>query len=851
MNKENINIQEVIEKYTGEIFNRDNKICCPFHKEKSPSFSINKHTNKFKCFGCGISGDSIDFLKAFKGIDYIQSCKELNIDLDDYRQNIESDKDIIRKNVSNLIDIFRFVDEDNKTLYYKVKYKKNNDKKSTPYCSVVNNEFIWGRNNLKEVPYNLYSITKSIKENKPVFIVEGEKDANTLINLGYRATSFIGLAKDFDYSIFKGANIYIIGDTGKVGEGKVKEIKDNLFEIVKKLHIVKLKDIEKLGDNKDVTDWLENGNTKKDLEKCIKKSLDLKNKYELQQDYRGIYKTIFKTKGEEIEEKQVMITNFNIISALNTRFIDEEKEGIELKILTSDNEEIIRIGDVSVFDDVKSFKNFLGSMALTFNGKIEDLNSLKDWIYKYLTVDTQKIYTGIQFKDGKLITTNGAITKKDNINNIFCKATTPTILNGNDTLTLEECKILLKHLFSFNNSKHCYAIIGTIIHNLAYEFAKNEGVKLHHLVVIGESGSGKSRTKRHIINPLLGYSSEHEGSSIADITKFALTKSLSEGNYTKIFDEFKPSEMTEHTLKMVGSLLRNSYDGMSVDRGNKDMTVTSYKLCCPVVLCGEENFPNEEKALVERSLTVYLSKGERTAANTKSFEWLKENEILLNKLGNTVLKYILNMDISEYKEIRSLYKKDLNPKEFKDRPLETFINACTGIHLMNEAIKKINPYIGTSDDYIDLISEVIRENVLKDGEESHTIYENMLLKINDMVLSNSYFKDSDTNMLYIFKDKGEFKTYIKVNLILAELSKYIKTYGLKDPLLSKNDFIKQCEKSGYIIKKDKQIKLNGKNQRFAEFNVEKLVQLGCEELVVSEIIDKKSKIEKENILSIV
>ena len=42
--------------------------CCPFHKEKTPSFAVNQSRQFFKCFGCGESGSAIAFLMKYKGL---------------------------------------------------------------------------------------------------------------------------------------------------------------------------------------------------------------------------------------------------------------------------------------------------------------------------------------------------------------------------------------------------------------------------------------------------------------------------------------------------------------------------------------------------------------------------------------------------------------------------------------------------------------------------------------------------------------------------------------------------------------------------------------------------------------
>lgn len=50
---------------------------CPFHPDKDPSFSINPKRNTYHCFGCGVGGDVISFVRQVNGLGFIDAIKDL------------------------------------------------------------------------------------------------------------------------------------------------------------------------------------------------------------------------------------------------------------------------------------------------------------------------------------------------------------------------------------------------------------------------------------------------------------------------------------------------------------------------------------------------------------------------------------------------------------------------------------------------------------------------------------------------------------------------------------------------------------------------------------------------------
>ncbi|MGF1693055.1 DNA primase [Photobacterium kagoshimensis] len=51
--------------------------CCPFHNEKTPSFSVSQEKQFYHCFGCGVHGNVLDFVMEFDRLDFVDAIEEL------------------------------------------------------------------------------------------------------------------------------------------------------------------------------------------------------------------------------------------------------------------------------------------------------------------------------------------------------------------------------------------------------------------------------------------------------------------------------------------------------------------------------------------------------------------------------------------------------------------------------------------------------------------------------------------------------------------------------------------------------------------------------------------------------
>ena len=67
-------IEEVISEYVQlKKSGRNYMGLCPFHNEKTPSFSVSPENGFFHCFGCGAGGDAITFIRKIENLDYVEA----------------------------------------------------------------------------------------------------------------------------------------------------------------------------------------------------------------------------------------------------------------------------------------------------------------------------------------------------------------------------------------------------------------------------------------------------------------------------------------------------------------------------------------------------------------------------------------------------------------------------------------------------------------------------------------------------------------------------------------------------------------------------------------------------------
>ncbi len=106
--RDKANIVDVVSRYIKlDSVGKRYRACCPFHKEKTPSFYVNEEEQFFYCFGCGAGGDAISFVMRIESLSFRETIEKIAEDfhISELLQNDSSfdiSKEMEKKNIYDL-----------------------------------------------------------------------------------------------------------------------------------------------------------------------------------------------------------------------------------------------------------------------------------------------------------------------------------------------------------------------------------------------------------------------------------------------------------------------------------------------------------------------------------------------------------------------------------------------------------------------------------------------------------------------------------------------------------------------------------------------------------------------------
>lgn len=167
--------------------------CCPFHQEKSPSFTVSPDKGFFYCFGCGATGNAVDFVQQHLGLGFKEAVETIVGNLPagapvqpaPARKPAEPPRQVLMPAPSPCpyflhprygqpVAVWAYDNQDGALLGYVARYEPAGERKQiVPWTCTADG---WGMGQWPE-PRPLYGLS-TLEDGKPVLLVEGEKAAD-------------------------------------------------------------------------------------------------------------------------------------------------------------------------------------------------------------------------------------------------------------------------------------------------------------------------------------------------------------------------------------------------------------------------------------------------------------------------------------------------------------------------------------------------------------------------------------------------------------------------------------------------------------------------------------------------
>jgi hypothetical protein len=232
------------------------KAKCPFHEDDTPSLSVNLESGLFKCFGCQEKGDVFTFYQKKHGCDFREAMKKLS-----RLAGLNGDRTEAPKARPRIVRTYDYEDPKGNLLSQVCRFEPKDFRQRHPDGK---GNWIWDMKGVPRVPYHLPQIM-SVDPGVPVFVCEGERDVDALIDLGLTATcNPMGAGtwrKEYN-QYFKGLKVIILPDNDRAGRDHGQQVAQNLYGVAASVKVVELPGLPEKGD---VSDWLKAGGTTEQL----------------------------------------------------------------------------------------------------------------------------------------------------------------------------------------------------------------------------------------------------------------------------------------------------------------------------------------------------------------------------------------------------------------------------------------------------------------------------------------------------------------------------------------------------------------------------------------------------------
>jgi 5S rRNA maturation endonuclease (ribonuclease M5) len=174
------------------------------------------------------------------------------------------------KGQSKMVATYDYTDAEGTLLFQTLRYSPKDFRQRRPDGK---GKWLWNLDGVNKVLYHLPEVLEAIKKGMPIYIVEGEKDVESLQKLGLVATTNpMGAGKwrpEYSESL-AGAKIVLLRDEDEAGRKHAAMVVKSLTGKVNSVVTQELP-----GDSKDVSDWLETGGTKAELERLVGETSNL------------------------------------------------------------------------------------------------------------------------------------------------------------------------------------------------------------------------------------------------------------------------------------------------------------------------------------------------------------------------------------------------------------------------------------------------------------------------------------------------------------------------------------------------------------------------------------------------